>query len=176
MPDISILQEETNIQLRESRIPGVFYAVSVILMLISAGSYAGLLFYKIQLQKDLDLVIKKIDDLQVGNISGELGRLGGLEGQLNVLKKLRTEHTNPSGLLSSVAASVDKNVYYQNAEFDTKNNSVNLKGVAVNPAGLAKQVSLYRQQAGVSDYNISDVGFVGEGVGFSALLKIKPSR
>lgn len=174
MPDISILQEDTNIQLRESRVPGVFYAVSVVLMLISIGAYAGLFFYKIQLQKDLNFTIETIDNLQVGNISGELGRLSGMEGQLNILKKLRIEHTHPANLLSIVAASVDKNVYYQNAEFNAKSSSVNLKGVAVNPSGLAKQVSLYRQQTNISDYNISDVGFIGEGVGFSTSLKIKP--
>lgn len=145
-------------------------------MLISVGAYAGLFLYKIELQNNLNVVIEAIDNLHIGDISSDVGQLSRMEGQLNVLKKLRTEHTNSLNLLSVVSDSVHQNVYYQNAEFDAKNNTASLKGIAVNPASLAKQVTSYRQHKAVENYEISGVGFVGEGIGFSAFLKIKPTQ
>lgn len=176
MPDISLLQDETEVRLKESRFPGVFSTGSLILMLISIGAYVGLFLYKIEIQNNLNIVIESIDKLQIGDISSDVGQLSRMEGHLNVLKKLRTEHTDSQNLLSAVSDSVHQNIYYQNAEFDVKKNTISLKGVAVNPASLAKQVTSYRQHKAVENYEISNVGFVGEGVGFSAFLKIKPAQ
>lgn len=176
MPDISLLQDETEVRLKESKFPGVFSTVSLMLMLISIGAYAGLFLYKIEIQNNLNIVIESIDKLQIGDISSDVGQLSRMEGHLNVLKKLRTEHTDSLNLLSAVSDSVHQNIYYQNAEFDVKKNTISLKGVAVNPASLAKQVTSYRQYKTIESYEISNVGFVGEGVGFSAFLKIKPAQ
>ncbi len=174
MPDISLLQNELELEAEESRIPSFFLTISIIILIISIGAYIGLYFYVATLKSTLDQSILAIKNLSLENTSTTVERLNGIEGQLAVLKELRAIHSNASVFLGVLADSVHPRVFYKNAFFDLRNKIIELEGLAVNSSSLSKQVMIYFNDEKIKDYSISDISLDElKGVNFKAKLKLK---
>jgi len=174
VPDISLLQSDFEMESEESRIPSFFLTVSLILLILSVGSYIGLYFYVSTLKDTLDQTVVSIKNLNLQDTSTTVGKLNRIGGQLEVLKQLRNEHYDASSFLDVLSGSVHPRVYYKNANFDMKNKTIKVDGVAANPASLSSQVGIYFEDDKISEYKISDVSLDGgNSVIFKASLKVK---
>jgi hypothetical protein len=174
VPDISLLQNDLEVETEESRIPSFFLTVSMTLLIISIGAYIGLYFYVSTLKGALDQSVLAIKNLSLKNTSNVVEKLNGAEGQLAVLKELRIVHSDASIFLDVLANSVHPRVFYKNASFDLKNKLIEVDGLAANSSSLSKQVIIYFKDEKIDEYSISDVSLDGfDGIGFRAKLKVK---
>ena len=174
MPDISLLQSDLEMESEESRIPSFFLTVSLILLILSVGSYIGLYFYVSTLKETLDQTVVSIKNLNLQDTSTTVGKLNQIDGQLAVLKQLRNDHYDVASFLGVLSDSVHPRVYYKDAHFDMKDKTISVEGIAANPASLSKQVSIYYEDDKISEYKISDVSLDGSNnISFKASLKVK---
>ncbi len=174
MPDISLLQNDLEVEAEESRIPSFFLTVSMIILIISIGAYIGLYFYAVTLKDALEQSVLAVKNLSLENTATTVERLNGVEGQLEALKELRLAHSDASVFLDVLANSVHPRVFYKNAFFDLKNKVIEVEGLAANSSSLSKQVIIYFKDKNIDDYSISDVSLDGfDGVSFKAKLKVK---
>ncbi len=172
MPDVSILQTDTELQVKESKIPGFFMTASVLALLVSIGAYIGLFFYNKILLERLSQLDSAIENLNIEAASTKVEVLNKIEGQVNILKKLRSEHTNANEIFDVLAKTIHPRVYYKSAKMDLKNKVVEVQGQAFNPASLSRQVSIYTKSEKIQKYKISNVKLKDGGVSFLATLNI----
>ncbi|MEK7452608.1 MAG: hypothetical protein AAB614_00035 [Patescibacteria group bacterium] len=173
MPDISLLQSDYEVVLKESRIPSIFLTVSIILLVVSIGSYVGLFFYHATLAENLKQVSIAIESLSIENASNEAGRLSKMGGQLDVIQYLRELHTDANASLAVIAKSVHPKVYYKDADINLVQGEAKLTGIALTPKSLSEQVMMYAGEKNILSYDISNISLVNDNVKFELNLKIK---
>ena len=173
MPDVSILQNDFGVEVKESKIPGFFLTISIIFLIVSVGSYIGLLFYKKALDENLSQVEKTIEGLNIEGTSSKVAVLNKVEDKLNILKELRAKHTDAGAILDVIAKTVHPLIYYLNADVNLSKGLVFLTGMATSPASVAEQILIYSNNESISEYSIEDVAIVGSDIKFSVLLKVK---
>jgi len=173
MPDISLLQNDIELEDRESKIPSIFLTISIIFLILSIGSWIGLYFYMNTLDENLATVTQSIKSLNTQNAENEVGKLNSIKNKLAVLQTLRKGHTNVNNIVSIIAKTVYPSVYYESSDIDFSTNKVILAGVAQNPKSLAQQVSLYSKSESITSYSISNVSLDANGeVRFQATLSL----
>jgi len=173
MPDVSILQSDIDVQIKESRIPGFFLTMSVIVLIISIGSYVGLFFYNASISDSLSQIEISIKNINLENTSSKVDEFNKIEGKLSILQTLRKNRTDINRIMSILATTVHPRVYYENASIDAEKGTIELSGFAASPGNLSKQVSIYSRSKNILKYEIKNVALVADGVSFNASLTIK---
>lgn len=154
--------------------PRGLFIFSLILFVLLLVIYFGLDYYtktKVNYNNDLD---KQIETLRASFSIEKESEIINFESRLNNLSKLLANHTYLSKLFAELEAKTHQKVYFNNFEYDQKNNVLKLDGVAQNYTILAEALTAFSQDENILSVDFKNLKTGASGVTFSLELKINP--
>jgi hypothetical protein len=137
---------------------------AVTLLFISIAGYAGLTFgYEPYLTNRIQEAQSEMDQLSRKASAEEQEQILSFYSQLVNVKNLIDGHTYPTLLFKWIEAATHPNVYFSKFDFNAKNRTVSLLGIAKNVRDVTEQIEIFEKRPEVAKVSFSNVSVLGTG-------------
>ena len=157
---------------------GVGFLISLLLLLLSAGIFGGLYFYKKSLQTEISSAIASLELAKKAFEENLITELSRLNSSVNVAKILFSQHQATSRIFKLIGdlALTDVSFSNFNYNFSGKSATVSMNGEAKSYASVAFQAKIFEESGFIDKVTFSGLGLKGAGkVNFNVDFSFNPS-
>ena len=157
---------------------GIGFFISLLLLLLSAGVFGGLYFYKKSLRTEIDSAAASLELAKKAFDENLIAELNRLNSSINVAKILFNEHQATSQIFKLIGDFTLKDVSFSNFSynFNGKSAVVSMNGEAKSYANVAIQAKMFEESDFIDKVIFSGLSLKGAGkVSFNVELSFNPS-
>jgi len=157
---------------------GVGFFIALLLLLLSAGIFGGLYFYKKSLQTEIGSAAVSLELAKKAFEENLITSLSQLNSSVNVAKVLFGQHQATTQVFKLIGDSTLKDVSFSNFNynFSGKSATVSMNGEAKSYASVAIQAKIFEESGFIDKVIFSGLSLKGAGkVNFNVELSFNPA-